>query len=92
LSVWWLLQQSWRFDVSVHSSWDRLRWTRAADRRRTASVSTCDERQQLDWLAEAACEEHIDLDALTPQEVDERALAAFPYASPEANGEGQRRS
>lgn len=50
LSVWWLLQLSWRFDHAVHGSWDRLRWTRAADSRRTASISPRDERQ-LDWLA-----------------------------------------
>lgn len=50
LSVWWLLQLSWRFDHAVHGSWDRLRWTRAADSRRTASIPPRDERQ-LDWLA-----------------------------------------
>lgn len=56
LSVWWLLQLSWRFDHAVHGSWDRLRWTRAADRRRTASIPPRDAGRQLDWLDTASAE------------------------------------
>jgi hypothetical protein len=77
LSVWWVLQLSWRFDHAVHSSGHRLRWAGSADRRCTASFPSGNGRpvgDQIDWCPATPPEEdwRSALDESRPGEACER--------------------